>query len=109
MAISWITNNMVHTIFGMKYWIISRKINQLVNESSVKFFEIKVRLIFISQIILILTAGFSFIWLAWNSTKKSSNHWEKSILSLLSVLPAFFIVALLANGLFVMKSITINT
>ena len=103
---AWILNNIVHFIFAMKYWVLSRKIKQTLDNIDTNYFEIKVKVIFYLQIILIIVAGALFIW----STITFINNFPSLafyiLLVTLIVSPSFIIVIILANGLYVMKQAT---
>ncbi len=57
----YISDEIVHTIFAIKYWVLSRKINQLVSNKEDKYLDCKARLIFLLQMLLIL-----FTSIAWS-------------------------------------------
>jgi hypothetical protein len=83
----------VHSIFAIKYWVLSRKISQFINKKENKFIDCKARSIFCAQMLLIISICVS-LWFYEEDRFK-----RVKIFQVFFTLPMYTAFALLAEAL----------
>lgn len=96
--IFWWCDDLLHCIFAMKYWILSRKLK---GKEKIKT---KAQIMFYSQLFLIFLAPVLNLWFLWTPGRQ----YFLIGLGLFFSLPAFIVVIILAESLYTMHKSTIK-
>ncbi len=90
----------IHTIFALKYWVLSRRIKEIVSGTQDKHLNLKARAIFTLQMLIILSTTMTLIYLGSTQKYYFLPIAKMSIFNAFLCLPPFISFFLLAEALY---------
>ena len=104
-SIYWILNNFAHTIFSLKYWVLSRRMEQACSQATPENEELKVKCIFGGQSALILLCASFLLWC-------SIDYWTHKVFvdlaQTIAISPAVVETCLLAIALLTISKLEVK-
>lgn len=92
--ISYAIDSLVHTIFALKYWVLSRKFEQITNKTKINI-ELRANLLFAFQIITITSSVSLQVYSTWTGNIDNTKY-----LAYYCALPPVFVVLLIVDALY---------